>query len=258
MVIDSCGATHRGNVRKKNQDNIYVDGIFRIDPDSNNMLIRSTRSRGMHTYGVFDGLGGGMYGEKASLMASQMLKQVDEEQDMKLMPAFFPALQSAISINATGETESYTGTTAAVLMIDDYKANISNIGDSRVYLFRDGRLKAISYDHTIEQSLIEYGILQEPDRGHTQFSHELSQFVGMVSDEELILDEFRKSVDCRPGDVFILCSDGLTDAVSNEELAALLEKNKDKTAEQLAVQLLSKALKNNSRDNVSVIVVKVS
>lgn len=256
MLIDSCGATHRGKVRKKNQDNIYVDGIFRIDLSSENLLIRSTRKNGIHTYGVFDGLGGGQYGEQASLMASQMLKQVDDEHDVRRIPAFFPALQSAIKLEVDDE-DGYTGTTAAVMMIDNYVAHISNIGDSRVYLFRGNRLEKISYDHTIEQSLIENGILHEPDRGHSRFSHELTQFIGIVSDEDMELEEFSRSVECRPGDVFILCSDGLTDAVSNEELGAMLETSKSDTAEQIAVQLVSNALKNRSRDNVSVIAVKI-
>lgn len=257
MTIDSCGATHRGNVRKLNQDNIYVDGMYRIDLSSDNLLLRSRRRRGIHTYGVFDGLGGGEDGEQASLMASQMLKLVDEGHDEKKIKAFFPALRSAIRQNTDDESVNYSGTTAAVLVLDDHTAHACNIGDSRVYLFRGNKLEMMSYDHTREQTLIEKGILQEPDRGHSMFRHELSQFIGSVPDEEIELNEHTASVDCRPGDIFLICSDGLTDAVDNEELGALLESNRDESADHIVLKLVSKALDNNSHDNVSVITVKV-
>ena len=101
------------------------------------------------------------------------------------------------------------------------------------------------------------GILQEPDRGHSMLRHELSQFIGSVPDEERELNEHTASVDCRPGDIFIICSDGLTDVVDNEELVALLESNKEESADHIVLKLVSKALDNNSHDNVSVITVKV-
>ena len=83
MKITATGASHRGNIRGHNEDNIYVDGAYRNDLSMDNVLISSRRTSGPYTYAVFDGLGGEACGEQASLIAALGLKAIEDRGHIK-------------------------------------------------------------------------------------------------------------------------------------------------------------------------------
>lgn len=93
-----------------------------------------------------------------------------------------------------------------------------NVGDSRVYFFRSGVLHQITRDHSKSQRLVSMGILTEEEARNHPSKHELTQHLGIFPEEMLIDPEFSDPLDVHPGDLFLLCSDGLTDMVDDGKL----------------------------------------
>ena len=130
------------------------------------------------------------------------------------------------------------GTTAAILRFTDTQAGMCNVGDSKIYLFSDGNLIQLSYDHVG----ISVGGRKPP----------LTQNLG-IPETDMIIEPYVALGDYASGNLFLLCSDGLTDMVTTERIAEVL-KNKPKKAAKI---LLQEALDNGGRDNVSFILIKV-
>lgn len=253
MKVDACGASHRGNIRKHNEDNIYVDGVFRNDLSMDNVLIRSKRSSSPYMYAVFDGLGGEACGEQASLIAALGLKAMEDRCVAEDIETYISAAHKAIIKESMHRGVRNMGTTVAALMVCDNRATVFNVGDSRVYLFRNGRLTQLSKDHSVVQSLIDNGLLNEEDRSPGRYDGELTQYVGMISEDDVEPSAYKKTITIKPGDLFLLCSDGLTGEISEGHLCDLLDNNED-NSEMKAVNLINKAIFGECRDNVSVIV----
>ena len=254
MIISACGASHKGNIRKHNEDNIYVDGIFRNDLSMDNILIRSNRSSSPYLYAVFDGLGGEACGEQASLIAALGLKAMEDRNASNDIDTFISALHKTIIKESINKDARNMGTTAASLRIEEDQATVFNVGDSRVYIFRNGRLTQLSKDHSVTQSLIDSGLLREEDRGTSKYAGELTQYIGMISEDDIEPSAYETTLTVHSGDLFLICSDGLTGEINDSKLRDLLEKYKNDSAEHIAARLIKVAVDGECRDNVSVIV----
>jgi len=146
------------------------------------------------------------------------------------------------------------GSTFSAVSFHDGNADVVNIGDSRIYLFRNLELRRLSRDHTVLQPLIDAGVLTaEQARTHPR-RHVLTQHIGIFPDE-LIIEPHRESIKVKSGDIFLICSDGLTDAANDDEIAAILSKNCsiDQTCKEL-----HRAALLNTKDNVTIIVIQLS
>ncbi|MBE6019840.1 MAG: serine/threonine-protein phosphatase [Clostridiales bacterium] len=255
MAIEACGATHKGNVRNHNEDNIYVDGFFRSDLARDNVIIRNKRTEGQRVFAVFDGLGGAACGERASFIAALGLKTMEERGAADDIEMFVSTAHHAILQESIRKDARNMGTTAVVLLINDMRADIYNIGDSRAYLFRNRKLSQLSRDHSVWQSLMDHGFEEAARRDKR--GGELTQYIGMFSEEDIEPEAFRASEILRPGDRLILCSDGLSNELSDEEIAGIIDEHRDDSAEHLTAWLIKAAVDKRGRDNVSVVVVKV-
>jgi protein phosphatase len=144
------------------------------------------------------------------------------------------------------------GSTVIMLLVRDEKALIGQMGDSRVYLLRDRRLKQLTTDHTLVQLLIESGditpeeVATHPSRG------QLTRYVGMEAEP---LPEVQ-SLKLRPGDRLLLCSDGLTGMLSNQEIRSILDKRLVPKA--ICRRLVEAAKKAGGKDNITVVAISVS
>lgn len=254
MYAEACGASHRGNVRKHNEDNIYIDGSFRTDVSMDNVIIRGKEDRDGITCAVFDGLGGEACGEQASLIAALGLKATEERGVGSAVNTYISAAHKAIQKESIRKNARNMGTTAAVVRLDGEYADVFNVGDSRVYLFRDGKLEQISKDHSVTQSLIDNGLLKESERNNSRYAGELTQYIGMVTEDDIEPEPFRIKKKLRTGDILLLCTDGLTGELTNDEIAAALEEIRNNTAEHMAVKLIKMVVDRKARDNVSVII----
>lgn len=231
-------ATHVGNKRKVNEDTIYVSG-------EKTPVIAV----------VADGMGGHRAGKTASSMAvSLVVERIEELGAENVFAETFEEIVSYAS-NRIWETAkadpelSNMGTTLIAGIVTCEEFLIAHVGDSRAYLFSNGKLVRITTDHSYVQFLVERGILTSEEAENHPYSSIITRAVGMESVE---VDKF--TVPFFKGDVLMLCSDGLTKHVTDKTLEQCLSCLSENSAEDLILR----ALNEGGLDNISVIIVENS
>ena len=228
-ALTYAAASHVGLIRGNNEDSAYA---------------------GPHLLALADGMGGHAAGEIASQLMISHIAHVDDVgpgDDMcgqlaDAMAEGNTAIANQIDINPA--TEGMGCTLDAFFFNDDTLA-ICHVGDSRGYLYRDGQLEQITKDDTYVQSLVDEGQLAPEDvSNHPQRSLILKALTGRPVEPTLMLR------DVRPGDRYLLCSDGLSDPVSHDTIADIVSRG---TLEQAAERLIDLALRSGGPDNVTVV-----
>ena len=205
------------------------------------------------TYMVADGMGGHAAGEVASHIfvetARKMLSVPDVcYSELLLKKIVLQANQDILQRVAEHPEYSGMGTTATVFHLEGSQGMWAHVGDSRLYLLRDGCLRQVTRDHSLVSDLVENGtITQEQAKNHPR-KNVLMRAVGV--EEELVVDTGSFAV--QSGDKMLLCSDGLTNMVENEKIQQLLEAG---TADPAAA-LAAAALEAGGLDNVTALVVE--
>ena len=225
-------ATHVGKVRHNNEDSLIV-----IEPE---------------TFVVADGMGGAQAGEVASQTLVETVKDFLSKtpplNEQILSQAILLANDKILTLARQNPNYLGMGTTATILSLDDGKAYFAHVGDSRIYRLRNNSLTQMTEDHSYVESLVRRGeITPEEARVHPM-KNVLTQAVGVV--ENISVDTANFPVES--GDTFLLCTDGLTNMVDDENIAKILQ-----SASNPADALIEAALKAGGRDNISVIVVGV-
>lgn len=228
-------ATDIGHMRPNNEDRVQ-----RIEPE---------------TYIVADGMGGHAAGEVASAImidvANEMLSSVSESSNVSEMTLKKIILRANERIIATvSEHKEYDGmgTTATMFHYCDGIGYFAHVGDSRLYYLRDGALKQVTHDHTYVNDLLAKGkITPEEAENHPQ-RNVLMRAVGI--EENLIVDTGTFNV--RSGDCIMMCSDGLYSVVHDTIIEKILNDSSDNDK---AKELVTAALENESKDNISAIVI---
>lgn len=239
MITVSFGAvSDTGKLRQANEDSFLV---------------------GEHLLAVADGMGGHNAGEVASAMAVQLLREAAGQQIKS--PESFTKLVStingAIFAAATGTTKQRgMGTTLTAIAIagstsTDGHVVVANVGDSRTYIVREGELRQVTVDHSYVQELVSEGIISTDDARTHPRRNIVTRALGI--DPRVITDSWTLPI--VNGDRYMLCSDGLVDEISNEEILAILMQNTD--PQQAAECLIAAANDRGGRDNVTVIVADV-
>ena len=226
-------ATHVGKVRSNNEDSLIV-----IEPE---------------TFVVADGMGGAQAGEVASQMLVEVVKiilaNVPAPWDEKtLTRAIIVANEKILETARQNEEYHGMGTTATILSLDGTQAYFAHVGDSRLYLLRGNRLQQLTEDHSYVETLVRRGELTAQQARLHPMKNVLTQAVGAV--KELYVDAASFSV--QSGDIFLLCTDGLTNMVDDETIGKILQ-----TASNPADALIEAALDAGGKDNVTVIVAGV-
>ncbi len=246
--IKMSGVTDTGRKRENNEDNILVD-----------------RQHGLVI--VADGMGGHNAGEVASQLAIDITSQfliAGLHIESRMDEAFFTpepmkdlldksiqlANRKIIEESSKDDSKSGMGTTIVCLLFCKSWFAIANIGDSRCYRFRDGKINQLSEDHSWIQGMVEQGTINSEDAKHHPQRGLLLQALGNRE-----VEPFFTSGCPMAGDVFVLCSDGLTEVVSNNTIGFVL--NQDGSPQKTAEKLVQLANENGGPDNISVIVVKV-
>lgn len=227
--------SHVGLRRSINQDNYSVNG--RIKHGEQHSSFCGVIEGFPALLAVFDGMGGEERGEEASLIAAKTAAEHRLAGDPEeCLEALCFEANRRICRFADENGVFSMGTTAAMLGFDKDCVTVCNIGDSRIYRMIRGRLIQISEDHVSAS----FGGRKPP----------LSQNLG-IPEEELEIEPYTALLEVSPGDEFLICSDGLTDMVGEEQIAEtlLFEKTED-----AADKLITAALENGGRDNVTVIV----
>lgn len=236
LLLSWAGVTDQGRRRDTNQDAFLAEYPLFI---------------------VADGMGGHAGGEIASRSTVSRLQAVVASGGVT-PAAIEGALQQAVADIADhpDTTDEGTGTTLTGVYLDveddDARWVALNIGDSRVYLLRDDRLVQVTTDHSVVQELIAAGKLSPEEAEGHPYSNVITRAVGA---SELTPPDY-VSIDIRPGDRFVICSDGLTKELTDYGIQHFLRENSDPAA--CVDAMLSAALENGGRDNVTLIVLQVS
>jgi serine/threonine protein phosphatase PrpC len=216
---------------------------------------------GRTVFAVADGLGGHQGGEVASAAAVAPLAALDGRElatpgeAAEALAAAIQEANSAILERAAGDPSLWgmgTTMTAAAITADGH-LQLAHVGDSRAYLLRDGALEQLTTDHTVVAELVRRGRLTaELAAIHPERSI-LTRAVGL--DPRIPVDT-PDPLDLRPGDQYLLCSDGLTEAVADPSIAELLSANED--GDGACRSLIDAANEAGGPDNITVVLVRVS
>ena len=245
--------TDVGKKRENNEDNFYLNGTYKRVPDE----LRYEKSDLIYKRGIFavcDGMGGEEYGEKASLFAVETLKEYQEKEFSFYIQEYIENANQKICDFMEENNGVRSGTTLALLYIENHHAVSYNVGDSRVYLFRNGTLTQLSEDHTGAARMIKMGVLTKEQAKKHRDRNLLTQYLGIFPEELIIQAHKSEVIELLPNDIFLLCSDGLTDMLEDDEIATILEK--EKSVAEYAIALKEAALANGGKDNVTVGIIK--
>lgn len=262
--FDVFGTTDVGKVRKRNEDQFLICSLHkRMKVHSTSLpsmdLLPLSGERMAFMALVADGVGGHAGGDKASRLATEMIARYithsmqcyytrDPHEDDFLDQLHNTVMQCHEDLIAESNKNPETGgmaTTMTLLLGMWPRGYIVQVGDSRCYRLRGDRLIQITRDQTLAQDLIDEGVLTESKAG--AWSHVLSSAVG-GSEAKPVIYEIELNWD----DVVLLCSDGLTAHVTDEEIHD--ELSNMQSAEQVGSKLVSMALERGGRDNVTLVV----
>lgn len=254
MRLSSAVVCGPGKIREKNQDNYYIDGMYRANPSDTSVLRLQSGICGGAVYAVADGMGGERHGEIASLIAVRSAWKIDIRRGRDELMQYLFDRNDELCRFITDNGGAQSGSTFVGLCICGRTAEVINIGDSRAYLLRGSFLTQLSQDHTAVRQMVELGAVSpEAARRHPD-RHRLTQYLGIFPDE-MIIEPNLVTVEIRSGDVFLLCSDGLYDMVEDERIQKIL------TAvgglPEKASELFSAAMDAGGKDNITVLLVHV-
>lgn len=243
-----CG---RGAIRRENQDNLILCGRWRDTPDD--LLFTASARAAEGLFAVCDGMGGEEFGAEASLLAARALARVPAEEFARSSGRLLEQVNGAICA-LMRQKQARIGTTFAGLWVCGGRAGAVNLGDSRVYRLRANALERLSRDHTHVQRLLDMGAITPQQAAMHPGRHRLTQHLGIFPEELIIQPQDTGPFALFPGDRFLLCSDGLTDMLSEPEIAALLAQSAGLA--QAADGLYQGAMARGGRDNITVLLVE--
>lgn len=225
------GKTHIGSIRKNNQDTLLL-------------------AKGI--YGVADGMGGHNGGEVASSEAVVLLKKalIGKEPDIHwLEDAIIKVNHDLYLKQKDDESLMGMGTTLTVLWEQEDNLLLGHVGDSRVYLLRDGTFSKVTHDHSVVEEMIRQGILTKEKAKVHPYRNVVTRAVG--SGETIEVDTM--VLERKDKDVWLICSDGLTSMVDDEEIEKVLKGHAIERSLEILMEL---ALQNGGRDNISIVLLE--
>ena len=237
MATFSFGAgTHIGNVRMHNEDSYYADTDLGL-------------------WFIADGMGGHAGGEVASGLTKEVIEtSINRGEDIE--DAIQQSHLAVLQANDAGSGKRGMGTTVVAAQFDEENYKLAWVGDSRAYLWT-GELNQISKDQSLVQIMIDVGqITREEARFHPR-RNIITQHIGQVELDRLKIGCVQATLE--PGQIMLLCSDGLSDEVGDDEMTEILRKacSKQLSDQEIADTLIEAALRNGGHDNVTVIVVSL-
>ncbi|MBN2319712.1 MAG: Stp1/IreP family PP2C-type Ser/Thr phosphatase [Acidobacteria bacterium] len=240
MHIEFGSRSDRGKVRDSNEDTCIIN-------------IRHK------TFLVADGMGGHVAGEIASQIAASTIEEYLAEENLDSSPDEWLNLAVQQANTRVYETQMQKpeyrgmGSTLTILTFSDNRFHIAQVGDSRAYLLRQNTLKQLTRDHSVVWPLYENGILTKEDISRHPQKNLITRSIGTYPQVEVDLQSDAAS----EGDIFLLCSDGLTDVLTDRDISHTLS-SRDKNPQELAEMLTDAANEAGGPDNITVIVVRLS
>jgi serine/threonine protein phosphatase PrpC len=269
VLVDLAALSHQGKVRENNEDHFLVCRAERsLETMMTNLPEAVIPQRFTEVgYGmlVADGMGGHQAGEIASRLAiSTFINLIlhtpewymrvgkpEAERIMERMADRYRIVDAVVREKAQTDAALLgMGTTMTLACSLGPILVLAHIGDSRVYLFRAGQCHQLTRDHTMAQSLVDGGILQPEQAGWHYFKHALTRAIGAGETGEAEIRQLTLADE----DQVLLCTDGLTDMVGQQTIAAIL--GDSKASEEACQRLVTAALDNGGKDDVTVVLAR--
>lgn len=269
LKVRSFGLTDKGQRRPGNEDSFLVADLAKEMRVQQSSLPQAPRYCGAECGQLFlvaDGMGGHQAGEQASSLAVRSIEHsvlntlkwffhLQGPEEKNVLTEFQAALRQA-DRTLFQEAERHPeyrgmGTTVTMAYRLDRELFIVHVGDSRCYLYRDGRLHCITRDHTLTAELVRRGAIEPREAAGHPYRHVITNCVGGT--EPGVQVEAHK-MDLAPGDVLLLCSDGLTEMVADDRIAEVLLRDDDPRA--ACERLVAMANEAGGKDNITVIVAR--
>lgn len=232
-MIEFGHLTHVGLRRELNEDSYYGDSVLGL-------------------WLVADGMGGHDYGEVASALARETIAR-ETRDGTPLVEAILIADEEIIRTSRQRRDALPMGTTVVAARVNGNRFEVAWVGDSRVYLWRDGQLVQLSKDHSYVQELIASGaITREQARSHPH-RNVVTQALGVTDPRNLNVATVAGEM--LPGMQLLLCSDGLTEEVEDGQIAKVLAL-RDRSAQECVDTLIAAALDGGGSDNVTAVLIR--
>jgi protein phosphatase len=274
--LDVGAVSHIGKVRPSNQDGYVVcrlgRSLERLSSSLPESALPPRAEEAGHILMVADGMGGAAGGEVASATAlasairlveaapkwalrleNPATREAEIQQMWERGRGYLAGIHAAVKkLAAADPSLAGMGTTFTSAFTVGTDLFVIHVGDSRAYLWSDGHLHRITRDHTLAQEYVDLGVLEENDPAANRFRHMLTQAVGGPHD---VLKASLHAMRVADGDRLLLCTDGLTNEVSDEELRDLL--GRDVPSQAICDAMLQLALERGARDNVTAVVARL-
>lgn len=228
MRIEVGATSDIGQVREGNEDSFLV-----LDP----------------LYAVADGMGGHRGGEVASNLALQTIERMFTAQEGTLTEQVEQANRAVFERSQSDRDVAGMGTTLTAALVQGAQVRLAHVGDSRAYLYRDGELQLLTEDHTLVHKMLMEGEISESEAETHPHRSILTRALGV--DGNVQVDE--GFVEMRNGDRLLLCTDGLTGMVSDEQIKGVLEESND--PQEAVDRLVRAANRAGGIDNITAVVI---
>jgi serine/threonine protein phosphatase PrpC len=259
IEVEVFGKTDVGLIREHNEDNFLVaDVTANVRSNDGSAPLKVPLGGKGALLLVCDGMGGAAAGEVASQMAVDSIYEALAGAESQPRDGFARLLRRAVELanerifiqSRDNQSERGMGTTCTVAGLVDSTLVVGQIGDSRCYVLRDGKLAQVTKDQSLAWQLIEAGAMTPEEAKAFEHANIILQALGVQERVEVVLSQ----VDLRKGDVALLCSDGLHGPVSDEELLSVLVMEHD--LQKAAEALIQKALDRDGPDNITVVLAR--
>jgi len=260
--LDTAAITDPGSRGRLNEDSYQISSFYISEDDETSVLLTV----------IADGIGGHKAGEIASRIAVATIVTAIADSDgtdplWVLKSALLEANHSITSEAASDDSRKGMGSTVACAIVIDSALYITTLGDSRIYLIRDDVVRQLNVDHTWVQEALDVGVINsEEARGHPR-RHLIRSYLGSSEpirpDLRLYLDDNENQEQAKanqglpllPMDLVLLCTDGLTDLVADEEILEILQK--DGSRDEHLQQMVDLANLRGGHDNITIVMIQV-
>ncbi|MGN0802962.1 MAG: PP2C family protein-serine/threonine phosphatase [Candidatus Faecivicinus sp.] len=266
LKIDAAVYNHIGG-RKNNEDNFYLNGLYMEREQMNRGgEFHKTYAGAVQLYAVCDGMGGAEFGEEASLCTVQALKKYQEtcarpdgSDNLRQMLNETSKQVDQISLSRNMPSGA-SGSTIAMLVFNDWFFRAVHVGDSRIYRLRNGALERLTKDHSEVQRLVDSGQITPDQAWRHPRKNVITRHLGMPLHGKPLEPTISERMELRPGDRYLICSDGLNDVVRDHQIEGMLRGAGE--ASQIASALVREALSaaralDVDSDNITAIVLDV-
>ena len=249
-ILDTACLCNTGKARKNNEDNFFFDGRC-MQADNNGLKHPVTMTRTLRRelcVAVFDGMGGENFGEQASFCAADCMQHTTRKlkdyfiPERKFLNSMCMKINDAVVAKQQELCTERMGSTMVALYFSHGYVYVCNLGDSRAYRLRDGEFLQLSVDHL------------EKREGSAKKKAPLTQHLG-ISPDNFLIEPYIAKGKLKHGDQYLLCSDGLTDMLTNFEIDEILSNTF--SSEDCVQKLIDSALEKGGRDNMTAIVCRI-